>query len=217
MEANMEVTVVTNGYIGNVKILKSAIKNSDYIICADGAAKYLMNLDIYPHLLVGDLDSISDDALKWIEKSRINIEKFPVKKDMTDTELAIEFALQKSPNTITIVGAIGSRMDHSLGNIMLLYKIHKMGVKARIINEVNDITITDSTINIEGNVGQTISIIPIGGNVKGVTLEGLEYPLNNHNIDLGSSLGISNKLIKRNATISVKEGILLVVKVYDEA
>jgi len=216
MEANMEVTVVTNGHIENMDILKSIIKNSDYVICADGAAKYLMNLNIYPNLLVGDLDSISSDTLQWIENSEVNIKKFPVKKNMTDTELAIEFALEQSPSRITIVGAVGSRMDHSLGNIMLLYKILKMGTAARIINEVNDITITDSALEVEGRVGQTISIIPIGGDVRGVTLEGLEYPLINHNINMGNSLGISNRFIKENATISVKEGLLLVIKVYNE-
>lgn len=212
----MEVTIVTNGYIKNIDILRSVIHNSNYVICADGAAKYLMDLDTYPDLLVGDLDSINNDALEWIKKGKVNVKQFPVKKDMTDTELAIEFALEQSPNTITIIGAIGSRMDHSLANIMLLYKIHKMGVRARVINEVNDITITDSNIKIAGKVGQTISIIPIDGAVKGVTLDGLEYPLIDHDIIMGSSLGVSNRLVKDTATISVKEGTLLVIKVYDD-
>lgn len=210
----MEVTVVTNGHIENMDILKSVVENSDYVICADGAANYLKSLNIFPNLLVGDLDSINNDTLEWIKNSEVELKQFPVKKDMTDTELAIEFALKQSPNKINIIGAIGSRMDHSLGNIMLLYKIHKMDIKARIINEMNDITITNSIIKVEGKAGQTISIIPIGGNVKGVTLEGLEYPLTNHNIDMGSSLGISNRFINNTATISVKEGILLVVKVH---
>lgn len=212
----MKVTVVTNGHIENMNILKSAIENSNYIICADGAAKYLMKLNIYPNILVGDLDSINKDAFRWIENGGVKVQRFPVKKDMTDTELAVEFALEQSPSTITIVGAIGSRMDHSLGNIMLLYKIHKMGIKANIINEINHITITDSTLNVEGKIGQTISVIPISGDVKGVTLEGLEYPLTNHDIDMGSSLGISNRFIKDRATISVKEGTVLVIKVWDE-
>lgn len=212
----MKVTVVTNGHIEDMNILKSVIENSDYIICADGAAKYLMKLNIYPNILVGDLDSINKDAFQWIENGGVKIQQFPVKKDMTDTELAVEFALEQSPSAITIVGAIGSRMDHSLGNIMLLYKIHKMGIKANIINEINDITITDSTINVAGKIGQTISVIPISGGVKGVTLEGLEYPLTDHDIDMGSSLGISNRFIKDRATISVKEGTVLVIKVLDE-
>ncbi len=212
----MEVTVVSNGCIENLDFLQSIIENSDYVICADGAAQYLMGLNMYPNLLVGDLDSISNDSLEWIEKGNVKLEQFPVKKDMTDTELAIEFALKKSPHRITVVGATGSRMDHSLGNIMLLYKIHKMGIKARIIDELNDITITDSKIKIEGSIGQTISIIPIGGDAKGVTLNGLEYPLDNYNIHMGSSIGISNRFIQEEAIITVEEGTILVIKTREE-
>lgn len=212
----MEVTVVSNGCIENLDFLQSIIENSDYVICADGAAQYLMELNMYPNLLVGDLDSISNDSLEWIEKGNVKLEQFPVKKDMTDTELAIEFALKKSPHRITVVGATGSRMDHSLGNIMLLYKIHKMGIKARIIDELNDITITDSKIKIEGSIGQTISIIPIGGDAKGVTLNGLEYPLDNYNIHMGSSIGISNRFIQEEAIITVEEGTILVIKTREE-
>lgn len=209
----MEVTVVTNGNIENIEVLKSVINKSDYLICADGAAKYLMELNVLPDLLVGDLDSIHRDALKWIEKNHIKTEQFPVKKDMTDTELAVEFAIKKSPETINIIGAIGSRMDHSLGNIMLLYKIYKSGVKGRIINEINDITITDRPISIEGRIGQTISILPIGGDAKGITLEGFEYPLRDHDINLGSSLGISNRFASNTGRISVREGIILIIKI----
>lgn len=212
----MEVTIITNGNIENMDFLRSIIENSEYVICADGAAKYLMDLNMYPNLLVGDLDSINKDALKWIEKGKVKVKQFPVKKDMTDTELAVEFALELCPSKITIVGAIGSRMDHSLGNIMLLYKIHKMGIRANIMNEINHITITSSTLKVDGEIGQTISIIPIGGNVKGVTLDGLEYPLINHNISMGSSLGVSNRFAEEKATVSVKEGTILVIKVNSE-
>lgn len=211
----MEIAIITNGDIKSRNLLMSVIKNSDYIICADGAAKYLKEINIYPDLLVGDLDSIDKDDLDWIKNGKIKTEKFPARKDMTDTELAIEFAFKKSPKSITIVGAIGSRIDHSLSNLMFLYKIHNMGIKSRIINEFNDITITNDILNLSGKIGQTISIIPIGGNVKGVTLEGLEYPLINHDINMGSSLGISNKFKEEHATISIKEGTVLVVKVFN--
>lgn len=212
----MEIVIVANGDIKNTNILKTVIEKNDYVICADGAARYLKELNVYPDLLVGDLDSITKDTLEWIENGKVKTKRFPPKKDMTDTELAVEFAFEKSPTEITIVGAIGTRMDHSLGNLMLLYKIHNMNIKARIINEFNDITITNNILNLKGKIGQTISIIPIGGNVKGVTLEGLEYPLIDHSIDMGSSLGISNKFKGERAVISVKEGTILVVKVLNE-
>ncbi|HZJ77153.1 MAG TPA: thiamine diphosphokinase [Oscillospiraceae bacterium] len=212
----MQVTIVTNGIIRDTNFLRSVIKNSNYIICADGAIKYLMDLNVYPDLLVGDLDSINKKALEWVRKNNIRVQQFPVKKDMTDTELAVEFALEQKPNKIIITGATGTRIDHSLSNIMLLYRIHKMGVNAVIIDEINYITITDNILKMKCQIGQTISIIPIGGDAKGVTLEGLEYSIINYNIEMGSSLGISNKSTAKEIIISVKDGILLVAKICPE-
>lgn len=212
----MEITVVTNGNIDDENILRSVLSSSDYVICADGAAKYFMDINVKPDLLVGDLDSIDASTLEWVKKSKIDIKQFPVKKDMTDTELAIEYAINMSPNVITLIGAIGSRMDHSLANIMLLYKIHKVGIRARIVNEVNDIAITDCTLHIDGRIGQTISIIPIGGDAKGVSLIGLEYKLLDQDIALGSSLGISNMFREERAIITVDKGTLLVIKVHSD-
>ncbi|ABW18981.1 thiamine diphosphokinase [Alkaliphilus oremlandii] len=208
----MEIAIVSNGCIGNLEFLKEAVKKSDYIICADGAARYLMEINVYPDLLVGDLDSIDSLSLKWIQDGDIQLEKFPVNKDMTDTELAIEFAAERMPKKITVFGGTGSRTDHSLGNILLLYKIHQMGIEAHLRDEFNHLMITDDEINVSGRIGQTISVIPIGGSAEGVTLKGLEYPLYNYTIELGSSIGISNRFIEENATIAVKRGILLVIK-----
>ncbi|MCK9267196.1 MAG: thiamine diphosphokinase [Alkaliphilus sp.] len=210
----MEVVIVANGEIKNINFLKYVIKNSDHIICADGAAKYLMDLNICPDLLIGDLDSIDKKTLEWAKKNNIKIQRFPAKKDMTDTELAVESALKQNPNKITIIGAIGSRLDHSLSNIMLLYKIHRLGIDAAVINEINYITIVGDVLKMKCRIGEIISIIPIGGDVKGVTLKGLGYSLTDHDIKMGSSLGISNKSVSEEIIISVKDGILLVVKIY---
>lgn len=212
----MEITIVANGHIRNMNFLQSVIENSDYIICADGAAEYLMCLNIYPDLLVGDFDSINKKTLEWIKRNNVEIRQFPKEKDMTDTELAVEFALKQNPKKITIIGAMGSRLDHSLSNIMLLYKIHRVGIDAIIIDEINYITITSDILKMRCQIGQTISILPIGGDAKGVTLEGLEYPLIDYNIETGSSLGISNKSVAEEIVISVKNGTLLVAKIYSE-
>lgn len=210
---NMNITVVANGHIKDMDFLRSTIENSDYIICADGAAKYLMRLNMYPSLLVGDFDSIDEKTLKWTKINNIETRQFPREKDMTDTELAVEFALQQGPKKITIIGAMGSRLDHSLSNIMLLYKIYKEGIDAIIVDGLNYVAITDDVLKMRCQVGQTVSIIPIGGDAKGVTLEGLEYPLIDYDIEMGSSLGISNKSIAEEVIISIKNGTLLVTKI----
>ncbi len=209
----MKVVIVANGEIKNINFLKYVIKSSDYIICADGAAKYLMDLNVCPDLLVGDLDSIDKKTLGWAKRNSISIQRFPIKKDMTDTELAVEFALKQNPDKIIIMGAIGSRLDHSLSNIMLLYKIHKLGIDAAVMDEINYITIVSDALKMKCRMGEIVSIIPIGGDAKGVTLKGLEYSLTDHDIKMGSSLGISNKSVSKEIIISVKDGILLVVKI----
>ncbi|PHS35510.1 MAG: thiamine diphosphokinase [Alkaliphilus sp.] len=208
----MKIVIVTNGIINDLNHLEQIIIKSDYVICADGAARYLAALNIYPDLLVGDLDSISPNDLKQMRDRSVKIEEFPTDKDMTDTELAIEYALELNPTSITIVGALGLRWDHSLGNIMLLAKMIKKGVPCKIIDEKTEITIVDREIELEGNIGDTISLIPLSNEVKKVTLEGLKYPLLNKNISFGSSLGISNAFIEKQVKITVGEGLLLVVR-----
>lgn len=215
-ENSMKVVIVANGDIKNINFLQSVIENNDYVICADGAAQYLMDLNIVPNLLVGDFDSINKKTLKWAKQNNVKIRQFPVKKNMTDAELAVEFALKQKPYQITIIGAIGSRFDHSLSNIMLLYKIHKIGINAIIIDEINHIAITDDVLKMKCQIGQIVSIIPIGGDARGVTLEGLEYPLTDYRIEMGSSLGISNKALSEEIVISVENGILLVIKTCSE-
>ncbi|SNR90680.1 thiamine diphosphokinase [Anaerovirgula multivorans] len=207
----MEIAIITNGNIHNLELMKRMIQDK-YIICADGAAKYLVQSSIVPHLLVGDFDSIDSSHLLWMKDQGVNWEKFPTKKDATDTELAVEYAIKMKPKSITIIGALGSRQDHSIANVMLLNKILQHKIQGKIIDENNEITITDSVLEVEGELGETISIIPLSNTVKGVTLKGLEYPLVNRDIPMGSTLGISNVFSSKIATIAVVEGTLMIIK-----
>ncbi|MCC5911978.1 MAG: thiamine diphosphokinase [Clostridiaceae bacterium] len=207
----MDVIIVTNGDIVDLKHIKNTLKDK-YIICADGASKYLRNIEVIPDLLVGDFDSIDDDDLSWMKNNGVSYEKFPTRKDQTDTELAVEYAIKNKPKTITIIGALGSREDHSLANVMLLYKIVQHDIRGSIIDKNNEIYITKNSIHIEGEIGEMLSIIPITPIVSGVTLKGLEYPLMNKTIAMGSTLGISNIFEKNKVEIHVDEGVLLIIK-----
>lgn len=209
----MEVVIIANGDIKDLRYIKEIIQNK-YIICADGAAKYLRQLNIIPNLLVGDFDSINSNDLSWMKEKGVSYEKFPSRKDQTDTELALEYAFKISPKPkcIIIIGALGSRQDHSLANIMLLYNILQQGIEGKIINEDNEIMITKSHVSVKGKIGELLSIIPLSPIAKGVTLEGLEYPLKNRDIPMGSTLGISNVFAENYAHIFIKEGVLLIIK-----
>lgn len=207
----MEIVIITNGDIRSLDFIRRNIYNK-YIICVDGAARYLTKIKIVPDLLIGDFDSIDSEDLLCIKNQGAVCQRFPAKKDATDTELALEYGIQLKPKSITILGALGSRQDHSIANIMLLYKMLQHKVKGKIIDENNEMMITDSFLSIKGKVGENISIIPLSKMAKGVTLTGLEYLLVNKDISMGSSLGISNVFSSEDATISVEEGILLIIK-----
>lgn len=211
----MEVLIILNGDLNNLGFFKNLITEATYVICADGAARYLISMDITPDLLVGDLDSIAKEDLAWMKQKGVEVKKFPARKDFTDSELALEYALELNPLRVTIIGGVGSRWDHSLGNVMLLYKMLNNGVYGRLINEKNELTIVDGELTISGEPGDILSIIPITKEVRGVTLKGLEYPLTDHNFQMGDTLGISNQLATSEATVTIREGIILVCRSKD--
>ncbi|MCT4606398.1 MAG: thiamine diphosphokinase [Marinisporobacter sp.] len=211
----MKCAIIANGNIKYYEEINPLIQKCDYIICADGGARHLLKMDIVPHMIVGDLDSIDEETKIYFEKKDIVFCKFPRKKDYTDMELAIEYALKKGANEIIFLGAIGSRMDHTIANITLLKPLEEKGIKGKIIDEHNEIMITGGELEIEGQIGDTVSIIPLSEKVEGITLKGFEYPLKNATVLMGSSIGISNRLMDKKAKIIIKKGKVLVIKARD--
>lgn len=214
----MKCVIVSNGNISDYNYYKEIIKAADYVICADGGASHLINMKIVPHVIIGDLDSIKNYEKEFFLKKKVEFYKFPPNKDATDTELAVDFALSHRPTEIILLGAIGSRMDHSIANASLLKKILDAGVKGKLIDEKNEIHILNKELKeivIKGHKGEFLSLIPMWDRVKGITLEGLKYPLNNAEIPFGSSLGISNEFIGNEAKVTIKEGVALVIKARD--
>lgn len=206
----MEVMILINGEVSDLDFLKETLQQGDYLICADGAAKYLRAIDVVPDLMVGDFDSIAPEDFAWMKAKGVTLREFPARKDFTDSELALRYALELKPKKITLLGAVGSRWDHSLSNIMFLDHLHRLGVEGEIRNEKGFLTLVSSRTTLRGTPGDIVSLIPLSEQVTGVTLRGLEYPLTDHTIQRGSSLGISNQLIDAEGEITLKTGKLLV-------
>ncbi|WP_129596334.1 thiamine diphosphokinase [Anaerophilus nitritogenes] len=213
----MRCVIVSNGDILHYESMKEKIKDYDFLICADGGAKHLFRMNRIPHFIVGDLDSIDEEVKKYFQEKKVIFYKFPKEKDYTDTELAVEYALEKGATEILFLGVMGSRMDHTLANITLLVDLLKKGIKAKIINEQNAIIATNEDIEIEGELGEYLSIIPLSEKVEGITLKGLKYPLSNATIHIGSSVGISNEFEEKKALIEIKKGIILIIKAKDKS
>jgi len=203
--------VICNGSITNYEYYKRYFDDVQLVICADGGAIHAKKMGVKPHILVGDFDSLQDEDLKWFENAETEIVHYPVEKDMTDSEIAVDTAVDRGCTYIKIIGAFGTRLDHSLANIFLLKKLLDKGINGSIINEDNEITLIKDKITLKKREGYNVSLIPITEKVEGVTTKGLYYPLHEATIEMGSTWGISNEFVDETAEVTIKRGIMLVI------
>ncbi|NLK20960.1 MAG: thiamine diphosphokinase [Epulopiscium sp.] len=208
----MNILIFAGGNIRDYSFCNSYVNQADCIICADKGMEHAKNMNLLPDLIVGDFDSASEEAIAFYKNKSVPFKTFPTEKDKTDTELALEYAIHKGAKQIWIVGGIGSRMDHTLGNIHLLYLSLKSKIPATLIDAHNQIHLIDDRITIVGNKNDYVSLIPFSLEVTGVSTKGLYYPLENAILRGGSSYGVSNAITDSKAFITIKSGLLLVIK-----
>jgi thiamine pyrophosphokinase len=212
VEQGMKVLVVTNGTITDTGVLKGLAANHETILCADGAVRHIRKIDRLPTKVVGDLDSISQDDLKWIKANHIPVLQYDVRKDFTDTEIAVSHALEIGASAITIVGAWGSRVDHSLGNLYLLKLISEHRVEGMIVDRNLEISLISENKKLSWKKGETVSFIPVSEKVLGLTLKGFEYNLDAVDLKMGSSRCISNIVATDNPEIRLTQGFLFAIR-----
>ncbi|MBT2760290.1 thiamine diphosphokinase [Paenibacillus sp. FSL W8-0187] len=192
------------------------VQNGDFIIGADRGALYLIEHGIKPHLSVGDFDSIPPGQMDRVRSmSGKVIDCDPIDKNLTDTELAFEMALEHSPESILILGATGTRLDHTLANIHMLIRGLQHHIPCSILDENNFITLTGSSCIVENKGFTYVSLLPLTTEVTGINLEGFEYPLHDATLRLGQSLGVSNKLAEDKGTVRIEGGLLLIIQSKD--
>ncbi len=212
----MKTLIVTGGKI-NKNFLKNHLKLNKYdiIIAVDKGLETLDILSIKPDFIVGDFDSIDKNILEKYDNSNYNIQRLIPEKDLTDTQSALELAIKKKSTDITIVGAIGTRLDHVIANVHILKIALDKKISAKIINENNEIQLINKPIELTKDKYKYVSVIPLTTEVIGVTIEGMKYPLDNYTIKIGDSLGVSNEITNPIAKISLKQGILIIIKSKD--
>lgn len=178
----------------------------DIIIGADKGYVYAESVDVIPHIYVGDSDSLPlNTVIKSKNKTLLNTEK-----DMTDTQEAVDIAIKKGASKITILGALGNRIDHTLANIHLLKYAYDKGADAEIADTQSYITLVSKSSIIKKRDGYCISLIPLT-DCDGVSISGVYYPLDNASLKVGTTLGVSNEFTSDDAIIKIKEGLLLVM------
>lgn len=207
----MKGLLLSGGSPPSQELLNKEIKWADKIVCADHGYDMIQSKEIQPDLLVGDFDSIKHQYIP----SGLKVETHIAEKDETDTELALEGLLGFGVNKIHILGGLGSRIDHTLGNIFLLEKFLKEGCEIKVIDDHNRISIgVEGTHYFLKDNFQYISIIPISDNVI-FTSQGLKYEVNHLEIRRGDPRGISNEISKLEAIIQIHKGIALIIESKD--
>jgi thiamine pyrophosphokinase len=205
-----KIAIIANGTIKDNDFHKKLLQDFDIVICADGGANIAKELQITPDYIIGDLDSIKSSVLSYFKDLNETEIIKDDNQDKTDLELAIVLAESLDPSEITIFGAMGGRIDHTLANILCLCKIPSE-IKTQIIDERNSVELVEDSIDLDGNIGDIISIVPIT-DISNLYYNGLKWNVKNRNTNIGW-FGISNLLENNHANISFSKGKILVIRV----
>ncbi|MBC7088271.1 MAG: thiamine diphosphokinase [Tissierellales bacterium] len=211
----MNILIVSGGKKISKEKLKELCKANDLIVAADSGADQLIDLNILPDYLIGDLDSISLKSKKLLETKDINVIIYPKEKDKSDTEIALDLVIKKSPTTITFTSVIGTRMDHSLSNIFLLKKLYDLNIDSQIIDDNNLIKILNNEQSIiNPSDFDYVSIVPISLDGIIISIKGFHYNLDKQFVKFGSSMCISNEMNSNEGYITKHsgEGLLILSK-----
>ena len=205
----MRTIIFANGDAPDPDVVKGWTTQADLIIAADGGARNALSAGVIPHVVIGDLDSLTDTDQAQLDQSGVRLIVYPTRKDSTDLELTLQYAQEQQATEIIIFSALGGRWDQSLGNLMLLTLPELEHVPIRVVDHSLSIQVIRDRAEITGRVGDTLSLIALKGDAHGVTIEGCEYPLNDATLPFGATLGISNVFAQPTARITVKQGQIL--------
>ncbi|MGB2963000.1 MAG: thiamine diphosphokinase [Anaerolineales bacterium] len=188
------------------------IIEDELIIAADGGSAQCAWLGIIPDILIGDLDSTDPDLIQKWEAAGVKVIRYPADKDQTDLELALLHAQAEGADKIVVYGAIGGRLDMTFGNLTLLaHPALKILVKLVYGEEVVRLLREGELLTLPGAIGDTISLIALDSRGAFVTTTGLEFPLDKEVLEFGLTKGISNRFVKKQATIYLERGLLAVI------
>lgn len=207
----MTVLIFANGEIANTAWIESRLGTATAIIAADGGLRHLLTLNHWPHVLIGDMDSLPAGAQDMLPGHGVRLLTYSHDKNETDLELALLYAVETYSAPIEIYGAIGGRLDQTLANISLLAHPALHGHSVRLVEPAEAVWLVADRTTIRGDIGDTVSLLPLGGDVVVRETTGLRWPLRNETLKFGRARGVSNELVSAEATVAIAGGQLLCV------
>ena len=208
----MHVVIFAGGAYRPGAAPQKALASADMIIAADSGAATALRLGHVPACVVGDFDSLDAQLVEQLRARGSQIISAPVEKDETDTELAVQLAIERGATYITLLGALGGdRFDHTIANVFLLAGFDTPPIQ--IIDGPSTCWLLRGPGHsiIEGQLGDLLSLFPLTGDATGIRTRGLYYPLNGETLRFGKPRGASNALTAERAEVSLEGGMLLVI------
>jgi len=205
------IVVAANGSWDRAKRMLELLDEADVVIAADGGANALAAHGRVAQVLVGDMDSVTPENLAALERLGCRLVRHRPDKDETDTELALLEAVALGARRITLLGALGGRIDHELANILLLSMPQLANIDARIYDGLSYLSIVRERATIRGRAGDLVSLVPLRGDACGVVTDGLRYPLHGETLYFGPARGVSNVLLGDCGHVTLQSGHLVLV------
>ena len=208
MKKMKRCVIVGGADINNYGFIRDKLYADDYVVFCDSGLKHLEQLQVPPSLIVGDFDSH--------ENPHLDVETIvlPCEKDDTDTVYAVKEAINRGFDDFLLIGIVGARLDHTLGNVSILLHLDLLGKKGCIIDDYSEMEIVSDEPVFICDQYSFFSLLNITGCAKGITITGAKYPLDSGEITCEYQYGISNEVLPgRTAQVTVGCGKLLLIKV----
>lgn len=209
----MRIIIFANGNLPKPEKARALIRPDDFILCADGGTRHAITLGLVPNVVIGDLDSVTEEERRKMKELGVEMIQHPADKNETDLELAINHALTLKPDQILILAALGGRMDQTLANIALLSDPRLSTFDIRLTDGVEELFFCRDQARVEGRSGDIVSLIPWQGEVTGVFTENLRWHLHYETLYPEKTRGISNEMTADVATVSITSGLLLITHI----
>lgn len=190
---------------------RSLLGTADIVIAADGGLIHCVDHEVWPSVVVGDLDSAPAGLVAQAKGHGAEVVSFPADKDHTDLELAVIEAIRRGAAQLTVVGALGGRFDHERASINMLANPNYADTRIVIDDGVQRIDVVHSSRELALAPGTTISLLAVGGPAHGVDVTGVKWPLRAATLSAHSTLGVSNVAVDASQHVAVETGVLLVV------
>ena len=202
--SGQRVLVITGGPLPRAI---GRLPEADMVIAADQGADNAIALGLTVDLLVGDMDSVSQETLAVCN----TVAQHPVDKEATDLELALAAAVDTGASAVTIVTSAGGRFDHALANLLVAASDRWSALKVDLVVDRARVQVVRDKVVLEGRVGEPVSLLTLGGPVSGVSTTGLRWPLRGARLEAGLGLGVSNEFDQPEASVTVSTGVVLVI------